>query len=49
MKKKLSLIIFGYILTGCNLALIGTRLNTLGLLFGLLGGICFIKALLIKK
>jgi hypothetical protein len=49
MKQKIYYITLGYLLTTINFILIGTRFNIVGLVFGLIAAICFIKALLIKK
>ena len=49
MQDKLKYILIGYTLTAVNLLLIGTRLNTLGIAFGLTGAIFFVKAILIRK
>jgi hypothetical protein len=49
MEDKLKFIFIGYTLTISNLLLIGTRLNALGIVFGLTGALFFIKAILIRK
>lgn len=49
LRKKLEYTTAGFILSGCNFMLIGTRFNAFGLLFGLLAAGFFIKALTIKE
>lgn len=49
LKEKLEYTTTGFILCACNYLLIGTRFNTIGLLFGVLAAGFFIKALFIKE
>lgn len=48
LKEKLEYTTAGFILSGCNFLLIGTRFNAFGLFFGLLSAGFFIKALTIR-
>jgi hypothetical protein len=49
MKKKLEYTLVGYALTSINLVLIGTKYNSIGLLFGLAAIVFFVKAIRIKE
>jgi hypothetical protein len=48
LREKLEYTTAGFILSGCNILLIGTRFNVFGLFFGLIAVGFFIKALTIK-
>lgn len=48
MNEKMYYTTVGFLLTGCNLALIGTRFNVVGLIFGLIAMGFFIKAIRTK-
>jgi hypothetical protein len=49
LREKLEYTTAGFVLSGCNFLLIGTRFNAFGLFFGLLSAGFFIKALTIKE
>jgi len=49
MNKKLEYTLTGYGLTSVNLILLGTKYNSIGLLFGIAAAVYFIKALRIKQ
>jgi len=49
MKQKLCYIMLGYFFTAINFALIETRFTLVGMGFGILAAIFFIKSLFIKK
>jgi len=49
MNQKLYYMTCGYILTFTNILLIGTRFNTVGILFGLAAMVFFVKSIMVKK
>jgi hypothetical protein len=49
MKEKLYYTTCGYLLLGCNLLLIDTRFNPIGLALGFVGAAFFLKAISIRK
>jgi hypothetical protein len=49
MKQKFYYMTIGYCLSLTNILLIGTRFNIVGIFFGLLAIVAFIKALRIKQ
>ena len=49
MNQKLQYTLTGYGLTSVNLILLGTKYNSIGILFGLASVVFFVKALRIKQ
>ena len=49
MSKKLTYMTFAYIFTTLNISLINSRFNIVGLFFGIVALVLFIRALIIRK
>jgi len=49
LEDKMFYTALGFVFTGFNYALLGTRFNVAGAAFGLVALYCFLKALQIKK
>lgn len=49
MSKKLTYMTFGYVFAALNISLINSKFNIVGLFFGIVALVLFIRALIIRK